>query len=308
MKGFLSRRPEVALAFVTFLWGSTFILTKDIVRGAPPLVYLSLRFGSAALVLLAIFPRALRSHGKVWRSGAILGFFQAAGLLLQVLGQVYTTASKAAFVTAISTALTPMVALAFYGDRPTRPQAAGVLFASLGLYLLTYPVGEASWNRGDLFTAVCALVYSYVIVETARRARGIHAGELTTLQTGFAALTFLVGLAVTQLLVAHLSLERLPEVIRLEARPLILDGKLILQLAYMSLVCTVGTFLGQTWAMGRMSATHAAVVFALEPVFATGLAIAVEGGAEWPGARGAVGAGLVLVGVAASELKWSRQR
>src|SRR5262249_48363092 len=155
--------------------------------------------------------RALRSDGKVWRSGALLGFFQAAGLLLQVLGQVYTTASKAAFVTAISTALTPMVALAFYGERPTRPQAAGVLFASLGLYLLTYPVGEASWNRGDLFTAVCALVYSYVIVETARRARGIHAGELTTLQTSFAALTFLLGLAVTHLLVANLPLEKLPD-------------------------------------------------------------------------------------------------
>jgi drug/metabolite transporter (DMT)-like permease len=55
--------------------------------------------------------------------------------------------------------------------------------------------------------------------------------------------------------------------------------------------------------MARMSATHAAVVFALEPVFATALAIAVEGGSEWPGSRGAAGAALVLAGVLASEMK-----
>jgi drug/metabolite transporter (DMT)-like permease len=71
----------------------------------------------------------------------------------------------------------------------------------------------------------------------------------------------------------------------------------------MALVCTVGTFLTQMWAMARMSATAAAVVFALEPVFATGMAIAVEGWAEWPGARGAAGAALVLFGVFASEWK-----
>jgi drug/metabolite transporter (DMT)-like permease len=58
--------------------------------------------------------------------------------------------------------------------------------------------------------------------------------------------------------------------------------------------------------MRRMSATHAAIVFALEPVFATGLAIAVEGGSEWPGPRGAAGALLIFVGVVASELRRGR--
>ncbi len=304
MRGFLQRRPEVALAAVTFLWGSTFIVTKDIVRGTPPLAYLSLRFGGAAIVLALLFPRAFRSDGKLWRSGALLGFGQAAGLLLQVFGQVYTTASKAAFVTAFATALTPMLGLALHGDRPSRPQALGVVLATVGLYLLTYPVGETAWNRGDLFTAACAVVYAYVIVETARRARGVDPASLATLQTMVAALTFVAGLAACKLALAAADHARLPEVVLLEARPLHIDGKLALQLTYMCLVCTVATFLGQTWAMARMSATHAAVVFALEPVFATALAIAVEGGSEWPGARGATGAVLVLVGVIASEVRW----
>jgi drug/metabolite transporter (DMT)-like permease len=54
-----------------------------------------------------------------------------------------------------------------------------------------------------------------------------------------------------------------------------------------------------------MSATRAAIIFATEPVFATLVAIGVSGESEWPGARGAAGAALVLVGVVASEWKSS---
>jgi hypothetical protein len=43
-------------------------------------------------------------------------------------------------------------------------------------------------------------------------------------------------------------------------------------------------------------------VFALEPVFATMMAIGWEGSAEWPGGRGAAGMCLVMLAVAVSEL------
>src|SRR5205814_10413314 len=36
-------RPEAVLVGVTVLWGSTFVVTKDVVRGAPPLTWLALR-------------------------------------------------------------------------------------------------------------------------------------------------------------------------------------------------------------------------------------------------------------------------
>ncbi|MSP63536.1 MAG: DMT family transporter [Myxococcales bacterium] len=308
---FFRRRPEVLLVAVAFFWGSTFIVTKDIVRAAAPLTYLTLRFAIASLVLAAIFHRALRSPregaGRLIRDGIVLGIGQALGLILQVLGQVYTTASKAAFVTTFATALTPIIGLALYRDRPTRPQAAGVLLASIGLYFLTYPEGDAAWNRGDLYTSACAVVYGFVIVETARRARGAPIGALTTIQVASSAAVIGLLLGLSRLLLATVDPARLPEIVLLQARPLLFDGfdgKLWVQVSYMALACTVGTFLAQTWAMSRMSATHAAVVFALEPAFATGLAIAVEGGSEWPGPRGVAGAFLVLIGVGTSE--WRR--
>jgi drug/metabolite transporter (DMT)-like permease len=100
----------------------------------------------------------------------------------------------------------------------------------------------------------------------------------------------------------------LPVFAQLEARPLVLTPRLVVEGLYMAIFCTVITFGLQTWAMARMSATHAAIVFALEPVFATIMAIGWEGSAEWPGARGATGAAIVMIAVAVSEVPRRRAK
>jgi drug/metabolite transporter (DMT)-like permease len=97
-------------------------------------------------------------------------------------------------------------------------------------------------------------------------------------------------------------LPSLPGVLSIESRgfrPTPLAWAWIL---YMALICTVVTFAGQTWAMARMSATTSAIIFSLEPVFATTMALAIGGAGEWPGARGATGAALVMIGVLVSVL------
>lgn len=299
----VARRPALLLAATTLLWGSTFIVTKDVVRTVAPLLYVTLRFGIAALALLAFFPRSWRPSRRVLRDGLVLGIGQASGLLLQVLAQVYTTASKASFITALSTVLTPLLALWLYRVLPRRQQVAGVALATIGLALLTWPGASVGWNRGDLLSLGCAVLYAVVIVETARRAKGADAAVLTTWQTVFGALFFVVLLVGAHGLLAVLPDARLPEILRLEARPFPVTAAAWAQILYMALVCTVLTFLAQTFAMARMSAARAAVVFSLEPVFATALAVVVDGAAEWPGGRGVLGGALILVGVLCSELR-----
>jgi drug/metabolite transporter (DMT)-like permease len=294
-------RPELVLVGVTVLWGSTFIVTKDIVRTAPPMLYLVIRFGVAALVLLALYGRRLRDR-RLIVDGVVLGVMNSLGLVLQVIGQAYTTASKSAFITSLNTPLTPLVAFALYRARPSRPQLAAVVLATLGLVLLTYPEGGARWNVGDLYTLGCAVFYGFTIVQIARRSARHEAAPLTAVQVAAAAATFAVALGVAQLCVRTISPAALPDFARLEARPLVATPRMVAELAYMALVCTVATFGLQTWAMGRMSATHAAIVFALEPVFATVIAIAWDGSSEWPGSRGASGACVVMLAVAVSEL------
>jgi drug/metabolite transporter (DMT)-like permease len=293
----------VVLAGVALLWGSTFIITKDVVREMAPLAFLTARFALAALVLLVLCRRKFPCSRRALVDGVVLGLLNSSGLVLQVFGQVYTTASKSAFITALNTPLTPLLALALYRQRPTRPQLVAVLLASCGVALLTHPGSGARWNPGDLLTVGAAALYAFTIVEIARRTPRHDALLLTAVQVVTAALLFAALLGAVRAAGAWVRFDHLPELLRLELRPFHPGGRAIVELGYMALVCTVVTFAAQTWAMARMSATHAAVIFSLEPVFATAMAVGVVGSAEWPGARGGAGAALVLLGVLVSEIR-----
>jgi drug/metabolite transporter (DMT)-like permease len=222
--------------------------------------------------------------------------------LLQVFGQVYTTASKSAFITSLNTPLVPVVGYLFYRARPTRPQLAALLIATLGLFLLTWPGWGARWNRGDLLTVACATLYAVTIIEIAKRTPRHDALTLTIVQLISAALFYCVLCVVAHGIIAAVRPPVLPEFLQLEARPLTVSSRLLMEGVYMAVACTVVTFAAQTWAMARMTATHAAVIFALEPVFATLIALGYEGSGEWPDARGASGALLVLVAVAVAQI------
>jgi drug/metabolite transporter (DMT)-like permease len=86
-----------------------------------------------------------------------------------------------------------------------------------------------------------------------------------------------------------------------EARPLVFDRTVVLSVLWMALVATVVTFLAQTWAQARMPAAHAAILFALEPVFTALFAALFLG--ERMSRRDWSGAGLVLAGIVVSELR-----
>jgi drug/metabolite transporter (DMT)-like permease len=74
-----------------------------------------------------------------------------------------------------------------------------------------------------------------------------------------------------------------------------------LTVAYLGTVCTVLAFLGWTWAQGRMSAVHGAILLALEPVFAALFAAWLLD--ERLGPRGLLGGVLVLAGIVVSEIR-----
>jgi len=83
------------------------------------------------------------------------------------------------------------------------------------------------------------------------------------------------------------------------------EGTFLWSVLYLGSVGTVGTFFGQTWAQARMTATHAAILFALEPVFAALFAAWVL--RERLGSRGVLGGVLVLAGIVVSELRLRRK-
>jgi drug/metabolite transporter (DMT)-like permease len=129
---------DLALVGVTAVWGSTFIVNRLVLDSGPPLLFLILRFSLAALILLPLAMRRERSPHLV-RDGAIVGGLLAIGIGCQIVGQVFTTASKAAFVTGLSVPLTPVATYVLTRKKPSGENLAGLALATCGFALLSWP-------------------------------------------------------------------------------------------------------------------------------------------------------------------------
>jgi drug/metabolite transporter (DMT)-like permease len=95
----------------------------------------------------------------------------------------------------------------------------------------------------------------------------------------------------------------------LETRLNPIDARFLWQIGYMSLIVTCLAALVQTRAQKSVSSTHAAILYALEPVSSALFAYLVFG--EALGLRRGLGAALILVGVSVSRLglpaSWGRR-
>jgi len=294
----LGLRADAVLVAVTFVWGSSFIVVKNVLREAPPLVFLFLRFGLATL-LLAPFLARRKSTAGLLHDGVVVGSLLGAGMALQVVGQLDTTASKAAFLTGLSVVLTPFAAYLRTRRLPTLENGIGIALASAGFLLLTFPQDGGAISRGDLCMLACGVVFAFYIVELAQRAPNHDTLGMTAAQLGtVAALAALLSLMLRMPWAAGFFAAAA------EARPVPLERSFVTSVLYLATIGTVGTFFSQTWAQRQMSATHAAILFALEPVFAALLAAPLLG--ERLGPLGFAGGVLVLAGIVVSELRLRR--
>jgi drug/metabolite transporter (DMT)-like permease len=298
-----------ALMLTTLIWGSTFVVAKDIVERWPPVAYITLRFLLAAVCLLLLFPKlTLRARRAEWKAGATLGLLMGAGFALQAVGQVYTTPSKSAFVTGLTTPIVPFVALLVLRVRPNLENLIGVTLASVGGMLILAPQGAEPMNTGDLLTLVATTLFAAHITLMSAYAREIDVRLLTVMQIASAAALFIIVWLSLQAAGIFFPKNSLPGFISRETSGLIWTERVVWQIIFLATVATVITFLLWTWGQARVSATHAAIIFSLEPVFATLFAVAVRGANEWMGRRGNFGAALILAGVIVSEIRLTRRR
>jgi drug/metabolite transporter (DMT)-like permease len=308
LKGNLA--ADGALVLTTLIWGSTFVIAKEILESFPPIAYITFRFVLASVILILLFPKqTLRARRPEWKAGATLGLLMGGGFALQAVGQVYTTPSKSAFVTGLTTPLVPFVALLILRVRPNLENLIGVTLASIGGMLILAPQGSEPMNTGDLLTLCATTLFAAHITLMSAYAREIDVRQLTVLQISSAAILFIVVWGAFQLAGAVTPHESsLPGFVARETARLEWTGRVLWQLVYLATVATVATFLLWTWGQARVSATHAAIIFSLEPVFATAFAVAVRGSKEWMGSRGNLGAALILAGVIISEIRLTRRR
>ena len=291
--------PTIVLFLVTAIWGSSLVVSKHVVRVIPPVPYLLLRYLIAAGLLLALFGSRSwigRRKAHLLKDGLVLGVLNALGLCFQLVGQLYTTASKSAFITSLYMPLVPLFGVLLYRTRSRPVHWVAVVLASGGMCLLTFPTSGGAFNPGDLLTVVSAVIYAITILETSHRAGRHDSKILSTAQVLVTAGCFLLGFVAVNL--THLS-SSLPWAAGAITRPVTLS--IASGVVYMAVICTVVTFLMQNWALARLHVTHATIIFSLEAPVATLIGLLCDGAEEWPGARGGIGACLMLFAVALSQ-------
>jgi len=171
------------------------------------------------------------------------------------------------------------------------------------------PRDGASVNAGDLITLGCTALFAAHLTYMSVYAHRYDVRQLTVLQITVAAVLAVAVWLGVNAYTAIGGAGALPPMLAREAEPLVWSGRVLWQLGFLTLFATVANFLMWTWAQSRMSATHAAIIFSLEPVFATLFAVFARGAGEWTGgARATLGAVLILAGVAVSELRLGRER
>jgi drug/metabolite transporter (DMT)-like permease len=282
-------RAELALAFCTLLWGSTFVVVKNSLDHASVFLFLALRFTLAGVCMAGFRPRVFRDlQREELFAGVRLGFFMFCGYAFQTAGLRYTTASNSGFITGSSVVLVPLILALFWGKRLSMWVNFGTIAAATGLYFLTVPVtGVAHLNRGDVLTFFAAMSYAVHIILVGEYAREHSAAALSVLQVlACAAMAWITAIS------AH--------AIRWQTMQWSSSRELWIGIAVCAVFATGIAFWLQLWAQQYTSPSHAAILFTLEPVFAVITSYLVLG--ERLSLRSVAGAALVLAGILAAEL------
>jgi drug/metabolite transporter (DMT)-like permease len=279
------------------VWGSTFVLVKDALTDASPLLFNLLRMIVATAVLAILYHRELRRMKRSYLAGGLLaGLCLAAGYSFQTAGLARTTPAKSAFITGLIVVLVPLLCtvprLRPASMRPPGLAAfAGAALAFAGILLLTTPAHTAwsmlfrSINTGDLLTLFCALGFALHVLTLAHVSPRLPLAALALLQVGCCTLAMALVLPLFEHPRLHLSL------------------RLVIALAIAGVLATAVAFTVQSWAQQQLSASHTALILSLEPVFAVLTSFLLLG--ERLSLRASAGALLILTGILFTELRAS---
>jgi drug/metabolite transporter (DMT)-like permease len=240
-----------ALLFVTLVWGATFPVLKVATAQLSGVEVSAVRFMIAAVCML---PVVLRVPRATWKDGALLGALVLVSYVAQAFGLEFISSNRSAFLTSLNVLMVPLLGIAF-GARPTWLILASAVIACTG-------IGLMSWDGGSDLVADAATVFGafayalYVIVLSQRASR--H----SPLQLAGTQIVWMAALGTLWMLVnawGSDTLQTLPSRISLP----ILAG-----LAYLGIVATAGMLFLQAMAQRFVSADKAALIYAMEPVFA----------------------------------------
>ena len=248
---------SVALVGVTAVWGYTFLIVQDAVARMPVMDFLAWRFLVASVVMIALRPTCLRNVTRLeLLRGVGLGTVLGLGYIAQTYGLRYTSAAISGFITGMFVVLTPVMSWILLRRKTNRKTWMVVALATVGLALLS--LNGWSIGIGELLTLGCAVCFAIHIVGLGEWSSQYEPYAFSLLQIGVVAVISLIA--------------AIPEGITVPPDPEVWGV-----VGITGVLATAVAFFVQTWAQSLVSATRAAVVMTMEPVFAGLFAVVIGG-------------------------------
>ncbi len=251
---------DIILLFVAFIWGATFVLVQQAISFLEPFTFNAIRFTIAAIILSTwffLFKRDQLSaiNGTFLLAGFLIGVSLFLGYALQTMGLLYTTSSKAGFITGLSVVLVPLLAFFILKQKPRSIAIVGSILAVIGLFMLT--VGDATaLNIGDLLVLGCAFAFTMHIILISKYTNQFPALLLTIGQ--------ILGVALFSSVCAFL-FEDWRVAFQIET---LFEKEVLIALLVTSVLATAFAYLALTKLQQYTTPTRVALIFATEPVFA----------------------------------------
>lgn len=286
-------RADLLMLTTAIIWGSAFVAQRLGMDHIGPFLYTGLRFALAAAVLIPLImyktakqsiPGEPMSNRGLLFGGAMMGLVLALGINLQQVGLLFTSVTNSGFITGLYVIIVPLMGL-FIGHKTGLGIWLGAILAVVGMFLLC--VGDNfQVASGDWLQLAGAFVWATHVLVV-----GLFAKRHDTLRLAF--LQFAVCAVISLLLAVALEPISLATII--QAGPAIIYGGAI--------AGGIGYTL-QVVAQKDAIASHAAIIFSLEAVFA-----ALAGSLFLDEAlqlRGYIGCALMFAGMLIAQL-WPRQ-
>jgi drug/metabolite transporter (DMT)-like permease len=252
----------LALLVMTAAWGSTFFLIKDVVTRIPVADLLAIRFAIASVALALIAAPRLRLSRTVLMYGFLLGLLYGSAQILQTAGLGHTAASVSGFVTGLYVVVTPLLTALLLRRRiPSLTWLAAIL-ATVGLGILA--LHGFALGYGELLTLVAAVIYAGHIVALGRFSTPQTTLSLSLIQ--LIVITLVSAVAAWWPTTGSGAGIQLPDSAG--------DWLIVL---YLALIASAMTMVLQTWAQAYIEPSRAAVIMAMEPVWAAAFAVALGG-------------------------------
>ena len=278
-------RYRILIIIATIIWGSSFVIVKDVTNQLPPAWILAVRFTAAALIMgvALIGRRRLYFEKSHMGYGLMFGLAMFTAYYLQTVGITDTTPGKNAFLTGTYCVIVPFLAWALLRRKPNRYNLVAAFLCIVGVGFISLD-GDLTIRFGDAMTLACACFYALHIILVSRFAEGRDVYVLTLWQ--------FVGVAVCSVIVGLIA-EPAPTWSEL-------SPECWASLAYLAVACTTLALLFQNIGQAHLPPASAALLLSLEAVF--GVAFSVALGAEELTVRVVIGFALVFIAIVVSEV------